>query len=297
MDEFQLIENIKSWIEDQEMIGDDAAILPNNTLACVDTLVEDVHFTRKITSFYELGWKALAVNISDIAAMGGRSKYALISFAVTDDIISSDLKQFYYGFKELAKLAGVVLIGGDTVKSKTKIVVTITLLGEVISEPILRKGANLGDYLCLTGVCGEASKGLQELLKIGKTTSLRHKKFNKPMPRFKEGIIIGENRIANSMVDISDGLAFSLYELIKDMNLGISLNQEFDSDALYGGEDYELLFTVSDLNKLQKLKNSHVNIIGKITNENCGVVNMHCKNGQVEALENKGYSAFSSCRD
>lgn len=276
MNEFELIENIKSWLGTKEFIGDDAAVLPNNILTCVDTLVEDVHFTRQITSFYDLGWKALAVNISDIAAMGGISKYALISFAATPDVNEKDFKDFYDGFKALADLSGVVLVGGDTVSAKTKIVVSVTLIGEVINQPILRTGAKAGDYVYLTGTCGEAAKGLHELLTTGKTN---YQKFNRPMPRFKEGEIIGKNQLAHSMIDVSDGLAFSLYELIKNTDLGIELTEEFDDDALFGGEDYELVFTSDQL-----LKDFHV--IGKVTKE----FNDVRMNERI--LPNKGYQAF-----
>lgn len=317
--EFGLIENIKSWIDSKDLksddnvigIGDDAAVIKNfssSLLTSIDTLVEGTHFTTDITSFYELGWKALAVNISDIAAMGAIPKYALISFACPEGTKIEDLQQFYFGFQELSKLAGVKLIGGDTVKTIEKIVVSVSIIGETINgNYFLRSSAKVGDYVCATGTFGDAAVGLQQLLNDKSVKNYFTERFNTPMPRFKEAKILGEKNLANAMIDVSDGLVFSLYEIAEKSKLGIVLEQskipiskeikKLDNCldfALYGGEDYELVFSVSE-DKIDEVMNNiglkNVSIIGKVSDHFQGV-KMKSENGELKILAKKGYSAF-----
>jgi thiamine-monophosphate kinase len=315
--EFGLIDNIKSWIDSKNLksndnvigIGDDSAVVKNfnnNLLTSIDTLVEGTHFTKEITSFYDLGWKSLAVNISDISAMGGVPKYALISFACPDDTKIDDLKQFYFGFQELAELASVQLIGGDTVRTSEKIVVSVSIIGETIDNNyFLRSGAKVGDYVCATGTFGDSAVGLKQLLQDNLAKNYFTEKFNRPMPRFKEAKILGEQNLANSMIDVSDGLVFSLYELSEKSKIGILLEENkipvskqikqiehYLDYALYGGEDYELIFTVSEKN-IKTVLNSleNVNIIGKISADFQGV-KIKYKTGELKNLQKKGYSAF-----
>jgi len=315
--EFGLIENIKSWLDSKDSnidanvvgIGDDAAVInkiSDKILTSIDTLVEGTHFTRDITNFHELGWKSLAVNISDIAAMGGIPKYALISFACPEGTKIENLKQFYFGFQELAKLAKVRLIGGDTVKTSEKIVVSVSIIGETINgNYFLRSGAKAGDFVCVTGTFGDAAFGLKQLLLDKLVKNYFTDRFNKPMPRFLEAKILGEKNLANAMIDVSDGLVFSLYEIAEKSNLGIlieknkiPISQQLQKIlknldyALYGGEDYELIFTVSEKN-INEVVNSlkNVNIIGNMTDVFAGV-RMKSENDKTENLVKKGYSAF-----
>ncbi|MDR0675930.1 MAG: thiamine-phosphate kinase, partial [Elusimicrobiota bacterium] len=331
--EFKLIENIKSWIRLKDKtkkcnknvigIGDDAAIIkvdPNfkNILASIDTLVEGTHFTRETTNFYELGWKSLAVNISDIAAMGGIAKYALISIACPEFLKIEDLKKFYFGFQELANIADIKLIGGDTVKSDKKIVVSISIIGHSLGNNyFLRCGIESGDYVFSTGTFGDAAMGLRQLLKEKKTKKYFRDRFNKPMPRFEEAKILGQQNLATAMIDVSDGLAFSLNELANKNKKGILIYADkipistylkneilsqkirnFKSEksyldfALYGGEDYELLFCAKKSNTdeiLNKCKNA--SIIGEVVNNFFGV-KMIDKNNNISNISKEGYVAF-----
>ncbi|MFC1485114.1 thiamine-phosphate kinase [bacterium] len=318
MNEFDIIENIKKWVSSKEKqtsligIGDDAAVIPpfkDKLLISKDALVEGVHFTRNITSFYELGWKALSVNLSDIAAMGGMPLFALISFACpARNIKLENLKDFYNGFRELADLAsGLQLIGGDTVKSKSDIFISVTILGKCLGgKPILRNNAQDQDYICATGTFGDAAFGLEKLLAGENIDSFFANRFNKPTPRFREGIIIGENQLANAMMDVSDGLSFTLHEMAEKSDkkfeiyydkIPVSKNLKQNSEkfmdyALYGGEDYELIFCAPQ-KKLEDVKNliPNATVIGRVKNGD-GVKFLNSK-GEAVCVERKGYNAYN----
>ncbi len=316
IDEFEFIENIKKWINSKELksdgiigIGDDAAIVKNfhsNLVTSIDTLVEGTHFTREITSFFDLGWKSLAVNISDIAAMGASPKYAMISVACPTDLLVSDLKKFYFGFKKLADLANVKLIGGDTVRSDSKIVVSVVIFGETLKGNFaLRGGAKPGELVCATGSFGNAAFGLDQLLANKNVRNFFTKSFNAPMPRFQEGKFLGKNGFATAMLDVSDGLVFSLYEISDKSEVGILLFEEkicvkkelkkqknYLDYVLYGGEDYELLFCVKAKNFTKILEQfPSVYILGETTDKFKGV-KIKTRDNKIKSLKKKGYSAF-----
>jgi thiamine-monophosphate kinase len=286
--EYALIDLIKKWMDKKKDksilgIGDDAAQVlfkSNKIIASVDALVENIHFTRKITSFYDLGYKSLAVNISDMSAMGAKSLFALITFSVTKDMTFKNIKDFYKGFKTLADKFNIKLIGGDTVKSKRDIFVSVTILGESYSKTsILRSGAKCGDYLCVTGTFGDAGYGLNLLQKNIKDKFF-YQRFNRPDSRCQESMFIAKNNIASSMMDASDGLVSSIYELMNKSKTGceifynkIPVSKKLKSKTnimnyiLYGGEDYELVFTVHpEKIDLVKSKMKNMSIIGRVTN-------------------------------
>lgn len=234
--------------------GDDAAVIEVGgklVLATSDMLVEGTHFDLKLASAYSLGQKALAVNLSDIAAMGGTPKYGLISLGLPSATSLSFADSLFKGMEKMASLFGVSLIGGDTVSSQVTII-NITLLGEVEKERLtLRKGARVGDKIYVTGPLGEAACGLcllQRYLKstphpipppkggreflgealAGSTHSASARptgrlvdKLLKPWPRVKEGEAIG--LVASSMIDISDGLASEIHHLCKTSKVGARL--------------------------------------------------------------------------
>lgn len=314
-----LIRAIQQWLGTQQDrcvlgIGDDAAVLPSHRsthslLVSTDALIEHVHFTRHTTSFFELGWKALAVNISDIAAMGGIPRYALVTCAVTKNVTLHDLKQLYRGFKHLADKAKVQLIGGDTVASRRDMMVSVTILGNTSYKPLLRSGAQPGDALCVTGTWGDAGYGLYSLLNTKKCTRYFAQRFNQPMPRWHEAHVIARKGYASSMMDASDGLVSSVFELMRQSHCGCELHysavplsqrilrvlsrQQALTYALHSGEDYELVFTVPQhtVAALQKLIPA-VTVVGVVTKR----LTMYAidLNGKRIPWVNKGYDALKS---
>ena len=177
--EFGLIDRIRQWIgaggEDVALgIGDDAAIIlppPGKVVAACDMLVEGVHFEKEYTSPWQLGWKALAVNISDIAAMGGVPLFALVSMGLADWVDDTYVEGIYKGMLDIAQRFGVRLIGGDTVSSPKAMVLNIAILGSADS-PVTRSGAAPGDLIAVTGCLGRSAAGLACLRRIGRKDGL-----------------------------------------------------------------------------------------------------------------------------
>jgi thiamine-monophosphate kinase len=210
-----------------------------------------------------LGKKALIVNLSDIAAMGGNPKYFLISLGLPKDLSLSFISSFYRGLKEGARKFRVDLIGGDTSLSQ-KIVINICLLGGGRKKGLLfRRGARVGDDLLVSGTLGDAALGLKILQKkrfIGGPKGLIEKHLS-PCPRIQLGQAIGKHHCATAMIDVSDGLLIDTKHLLEESGVGARIWEEriplsrlyrqwirtYSKDtyqiALCGGEDYELLFT------------------------------------------------------
>ena len=325
MGEFGLIERIRASLGTLQQgavvgIGDDTAVIEvasdDLLLFTSDTLVENVHFKWDYTSSRQLGWKALAVNISDIAAMGGNPTYCLVSLGFSKDKETSSLDELYEGLKEVASLNGVGIIGGDLVHSSV-FFVTISLLGRAKrGEIILRSGAETGDLIYVTGELGTAAAGLACLerssFSIGRSVKEplieRHLK---PSARLKEGQEIAKKGIASAMIDVSDGLASDLTRLGKESDKGAVIWQEelpvapssralaemlkepFLKWVLYGGEDYELLFTVSaDKRKLvQEDLCFPCSLIGEVVDKREGISIIN-KRGTRTRIEGRGYDHF-----
>ncbi len=276
-------------------IGDDSAVLrpkkDMDILLTTDLLVEDIHFDLKYTTFRQLGYKALAVNISDIAAMGGIPKYLVVSLAVPGELDIKDIDELYKGIGMLAKRFEIELTGGDTSASKKGIFISIALLGDV--EPgiaIARSGASVGDSIIVTGSLGDSSAGLEILKKgenAGRGYSYLRKKHLMPIPRVDEGRFLATNKLATSMIDVSDGLLSDLSHILDESGVGAELFldkipisaplRRYAARvgasplrfALSGGEDYELLFTASkrSISRIANnplLKKTGVSVIGQI---------------------------------
>jgi thiamine-monophosphate kinase len=302
-------------------IGDDAAALllsPSATLlATTDMLIEGVHFDLKTTDLYSLGWKAAAVNLSDIAAMGGVPRFCLTALGIPASLTVEQVDEFYQGFTACIRKQGTVLVGGDTCRSGKGFIISVTVLGEAKKKhAIARSGARPGDLLFVTGTLGDSGAGL-ELLNSG---ARRRKpgagrlieKHLRPVPRVAEGRKLATAGIASAMIDVSDGLSSDLGHLCVQSGAGaevfanrIPLSKELRSMkalkqpplayALAGGEDYELLFTVPP-GKLKKLKAMQIAAtgIGIITRGRS--MRLIDERGQGRILTATGYDHFRSGR-
>ncbi len=256
-------------------IGDDSAVLETSgdrvLLVTTDTLIEGIHFTDQTLSPEALGWKAIAVNISDIAAMGGTPRTAFLSIGLKAESKASFLESFMVGFNALAEKTGIVLAGGDTVECPSHVLVTITLLGDCLPGSVVyRSGARVGDDVWVTGPLGNAAGGLFVLRNKQAGASLGYeflvRAHQKPIPRLDMGKALGESGLAHAMIDISDGISKDLGHICEQSGVGAVLQEAsipMSSElielagarqkalqwALHGGEDYELLFTASTADK------------------------------------------------
>lgn len=244
-------------------IGDDAALVraPAKLLLTTDVLVEDEDFRRDYHPPRLLGRKALNVNLSDIAAMGGRPRHALAGLALPGDIDDGWLRLFMAGFREAARKAGVALVGGD-LSEADRIVIAVTVTGEA-GRPVRRSGARPGDGIFVSGTLGDAAGGLRLLEKGGihgvvKAVRPLVDAFLDPAPRLELGALLARRGLASAMIDLSDGLSVDLAHICEESGVGAEVEasrvpvsealERFALDplalAVDGGEDFELLFTV-----------------------------------------------------
>lgn len=302
-------------------IGDDAAVtLPTPRqlqLLTTDMLVEDVHFDLKTTAPWQLGYKALAVNLSDIAAMGGMPKHAVISIAIPKQTEIEFITNLYDGMKEICRDFGVNIIGGDTVSSPNGLVINVTVAGEVEPTNLVRRsGAKIGDIVVVTGTIGNSAAGL-DLLKLENweeydfawplvTAHLT------PRPQVKAGRALAGFG-ATSMNDISDGLASEANEIASASGVGLviceadipispeaiqtaeMLGKKAVDYALYGGEDFQLVFTITPekYNLLTEVDlGVKVTAVGKVVEKAEGVSLLDRK-GCKMVLKPHGFNHFS----
>lgn len=300
-------------------IGDDTAAWYGDTsvqLATTDSLIQDIHFSLNTTSWEELGWRAMAANLSDIAAMGGIPRYALVSLALPGHTEVEDVTALYNGMVELAKRFDVAVVGGDT-SSAPLVVINIIVLGGTKGKdvPILtRSAARPGEKVAVTGYLGTAAAGL-DLLSKGillddKTTASLKEAFLKPYPRVAEGQILVEYGV-KAAIDISDGLISDLDHICQASQ--VSARVEIDripvlpevkasfSDraielALSGGEDYELLFTASTeiIDRVKTNVSCPVTVIGEIGAGNAGEITVVDDKGEPVSLPSKGWEHFTT---
>lgn len=276
-------------------IGDDCAVIKiaedKYLLVTIDMLIEDVHFKLKGVSPFQIGWKSLGCGISDIASMGGLSRFAVVSLGLPARCSVEFVEELYRGMKVLGRRFGVAVIGGDTNRSE-KLVVDVAVMGFV--EPrrmVLRSGAKAGDIICVTGSLGGSYK------------SGKHLNF---IPRQKEARILTENFRINSMIDISDGLSTDLNHIAEESGAGaciyeelipVSKNAASLDAALNEGEDFEILFTLP-VNQAGKLLGKRpagmktpVTKIGEITGKKQGVRIISCS-GKIRQLRPEGFKHF-----
>ncbi len=269
-------------------IGDDAAAWRGDAsiqLATVDSFIEGVHFPSGIASWPELGWKALAANLSDIAAMGGVPRYALVSLALPEDTDVDDVTDLYKGMLDLAQQYGVAIVGGDVSRAPI-VAINITILGTSPKKQILtRSTAKPGELVAITGYLGAAAAGLEMLTKKLKfdppATACFKQAFLYPYPRIAEGQLLLDQGVKTA-IDTSDGLISDLGQIGKASSVGARVESErvpvepmvkdgFDEKkalelALSGGEDYELLFTAGAevIDRVKRAASCPITVIGKI---------------------------------
>ena len=279
--EFGLISRLQSRLKYRspqviQGIGDDCAVLSLNNgnyqVLTTDALVETIHFNLKTHTPEQLGWKTMAVNISDIAAMGGQPKFAVLSLGIPNSFPVDFLDRFYKGLNQASLKYKVALVGGDTVASPKHLFINLTLLGETFKKKVFtRSGARPGDKIFVTGTLGDSALGLKILESPRKKwkglETLRKKLIQrhlKPEPRVEVASWLAKSKFkVTSMIDISDGLTQDLGHILKAGKVGAELREselpiskpleKYSLNnglpalewALSGGEDYELLFTVA----------------------------------------------------
>ncbi|MFC1970592.1 thiamine-phosphate kinase [Chloroflexota bacterium] len=298
-------------------IGDDAAAWHGDAsihLATVDSLIQDVHFSLDIMSWKELGWKSLAVNLSDIAAMGGVPGYVLVSLALPGNTEVEDVAALYEGMIELAQQFEVAIVGGDTCQAPM-VSITVTVLGNSCNKHVLsRATAKPGDKVAVTGYLGGAAAGLEKL-----TNSMSFKQeaakyfkdaFLRPLPRIAEGQLLVKQGVTTA-IDISDGLLSDLRHICKasQVNARVEVDllpiQPMVRDnfgdralemALAGGEDYELLFTASPevINRVNKGATCPVTIIGEIFIDKPGEISLVDADGNPINPAEAGWEHFKA---
>ena len=262
MTEFGFIDSIRALCADLpangfEGIGDDCAVLPvgggESLVFTADLLVEGVHFLRRAASPAEVGAKALAVNLSDVASMGARPVATLLSLALPTDATESWAAEFMRGYHALSARCGTALIGGDTTRSEQAITINVTAIGRVADGHIKRRSAaQPGDVIFTTGALGASGAGLRDIL-AGRCDTPLAARHRNPQPRIAEGIWLGEREEVHAMMDLSDGLASDLRRILAQSQTGAEIDLDTlpvaeGSDlktAACGGEDYELLFTAA----------------------------------------------------
>ena len=293
--EFGLIDRIRkmtsvpdpSWVG----IGDDCAVIPlspetggapaSDLLVSTDMLVEGTHFLMEDISPRQLGWKSAAVNISDIAAMGGKPIATFLSLALPKTLPEQWMQEFMEGYNGISEKFGAALLGGDTTCSPDRICINVTVLGTCPrGKAKLRSAARPGDLVCVTGTLGDSAAGLKLILggQNGAAPRLMDRHYT-PTPRVEEGLALSCLPGVHAMMDISDGVGSDLRHILDESGVGaridtgklpiskelqdLCIKKGWDPRelALCGGEDYELLFTMDP----QETPDIPYTVIGEIT--------------------------------
>lgn len=305
-------------------VGDDAAVIDHKgkkTVVSTDMLVEGIHFDLTYTPLKHLGYKSVAVNVSDIYAMNARPTQITLSIAVSNRFSVEALQEFYAGVYAACKAYEVDLVGGDTTSSRLGFVISVTAIGEADTAQIVyRSGAQVGDLICATGDFGAAYMGLQ-LLEREKQIYLENKNMQPDLenkahivgkllkPEARKDIYESLQKISlipTAMMDVSDGISSEVHHLCKQSQVGAIIEEaalcihpetyhqalDFGIDAttcaLNGGEDYELLFTIrpQDADKIKYLLD--IRIIGECVPPADGI-HLHSKGGNIYPLLAQGW--------
>lgn len=324
----RLQEDVKAYHASTHLgIGDDAAVIDKGdhyTVVSTDMLVEGVHFDLSYMPLAHLGFKAVAINVSDIAAMNAVPEQITVSVALSNRFSVEAVEELYKGIGFACEEFKVDLAGGDTVASTAGLIISITVIGRVDKEKIAyRKGAGLHDIICVSGDLGGALVGLQ-ILEREKQVYLSNPEMQ---PQLEDhGYMVGRqlkptarmdivHELAaleiqpTSMIDISDGLASELFHIAKQSGVGVKIYEEklpiakmtYDAAVeinldpitcvLNGGEDYELLFTIPEKDA-EKLKNHHdITMIGYVQQQKEGNL-LITKSGNVVQLKAQGWKHF-----
>ena len=345
-------------------IGDDAAVLQppgGNLLASIDMLVEGIHFDKRIITPWQLGWKALAVNVSDIAAMGGMPLYALVSIGLDEHVDDAYVEGIYDGMLAVARRFGAEIVGGDTVRSPKAFVIDVAIIGQV-DAPVARSGARPGDLIAVTGCLGASAAGLEWLLhgrRAGQFTKTEVVKGREgrpsgrspddaevaeysrpgmlrssseepqppwvqevvrahlePVPRVPEGGVLARSGAVTAMMDVSDGLASEVNHIAEESGVGalvyaadipiseatLAAARVLGRDplrwALFGGEDYELVFTFPR-DRLKTVSGAlvslggHLHVVGEVVSCEEGV-RLVSASGESRVLARAGFDHFAA---
>ena len=304
-----------SWQQLLVGIGDDAAAWQSDNriqLATTDSLVQGIHFDLNTITWEELGWKALAVNLSDIAAMGGIPKYALISLAAPGELEVESIAKFCHSMACLATEFEVAIVGGN-LASAPNVVITIAVLGHSKGKSLLKRStATPGEQIAVTGWLGLSAAGLEmfkrKMSLDPETSRILRRGHLQPTPRVKEGQILVMQRVKTT-IDISDGLIADLDHVCQASKVSAKIRMDqvpthplvkvnfpnYRELALYGGEDYELLFTANKtiMDKVRQALNCPVTVIGDIVEETLpNRVTLLNSKGNVIPLKKGGWEHF-----
>jgi thiamine-monophosphate kinase len=332
--EFGLIKHLTKNIELQNAstilgVGDDAAVIDHfgkQTVITTDLLIEGVHFDLMYTPLKHLGYKSVVVNLSDLYAMNATPTQITLSLGVSSRFSVESLEEFYDGVYTACEHYGVDLIGGDTASSQKGFIISVTAIGEIVADKIVkRSGAKIGDLICCSGDLGASYIGLL-FLEREKKIFLENpqiqpdlegedyviRRLLKPEARkdiidyFEEAGIV-----PTSMMDISDGLSSEILHICEQSGTGAVIYEEklpvhedmrkaaykFEIDptacALSGGEDYELLFTIRQEDHDKVILNEQISVIGYVTDAIDGAV-IITKGGNKHAITAQGWNAFKN---
>ncbi len=321
----KLIEHLYQGGNDPRVVvgyGDDGAVIRTGgerlLIVTTDLLAENTHFRQDTIDPYSLGWKSVAVNISDIAAMGGEPTWAFVSLALPDMAIEH-VEQLYCGMNDISSQFGSWIIGGDTNRVDGSIVINLTQLGEVEEHRVaLRSKAMPGDRILVTGTLGDSLAGYRLLEQLGRENALSsHPKLVerhiRPVPRVREARAASNRGLIRAMMDISDGLAIDLGKMCAASGVGARvyaenlptsaelktasavLNADHTGLAASGGEDYELLIAAAEEDVavirevIESATGTDVTVIGEFVSDNS--IQMVMADGQELNLE-PGWTHF-----
>ena len=315
--EFDFIESISEMFRSMpnngfEGIGDDCAVLPiggdEALVFTSDMLNEGIHFLTDKSTPFQIGYKSLMVNISDVAAMGAKPVATLLSLALPKDKFGEWSAEFIRGYKKASKKYGVKLVGGDTVSSKSGVCISVTAIGRAPMANIKRRSAaKVGDVVMVSGKLGASAAGLRDVL-AGKLSTRNAKIHLMPEARVEEGVWLGAQPEVHAMCDISDGIASDLQHIIDKSKRGAVISEQdipiargaSFQDAICGGEDYQLLFTV-DRHKVDELAQRFEEQFGKPLyrigeivrpNYDCYNIGFESKSGEV-IYSSVGWGGFN----